>query len=77
MPYKDLDKRRTATRERVRRYRDRQKALQDEPKDVTPSVTLALGQFSVLEDVVEAAIDRLDRRPLTKERQVSKQGFND
>ncbi|KKL97234.1 hypothetical protein LCGC14_1836550, partial [marine sediment metagenome] len=47
MPYKDLDKRRTATRERVRRYRDRQKALQDEPKDVTPSVTLALGQFSV------------------------------
>lgn len=35
----ELEKKQAATRERVKRYRERAKALQDKVEDVTPAVT--------------------------------------
>ena len=68
MVYKDLDKRRVATQERVRRYRLRQKG-------VTKGVTSEGVTLKGVTESVEPAQDY--KPPLTKERQVSQRGFNE
>jgi hypothetical protein len=40
MPTKDINKRRKATRERVRRHRERKKAEEERRETVTPLVTI-------------------------------------
>ncbi len=77
MAYKDKDKQRTTTRERVRRYRAKLKGVTHKPKrnaqDVTPVVSpKPISNRGVLTLAAGGWLG-----PLTKEKQTSRKGFNE
>lgn len=81
MAYKDKDKQRAATRECVRRYRARRKGVTPKPicnaQNVTPSVRPLGDSTTVPILAVHSQINKRFTGELTKQRQVSRKGFND